>query len=127
MKYWHGEEYFGFGASAHSFVDGVRFSSPRSITRFCENPFLRENEETIGFFERALEYIMLSLRLVEGISLDNLSKEFLLTPTPEYKVLEEILLKNKLIVKNKNNISLTREGFFVSNAVISKICDSFNL
>ena len=29
--------------------------------------------------------------------------------------------------RQENNISLTREGFFVSNAVISKICDSFNL
>ena len=127
LKYWKGEEYFGIGASAHSYVDGVRFSSPRSITQFCENPILRENEETIGFFDRALEYIMLSLRLCEGINLKKLEKEFSLTPTPEYRKLEENLIKNNLLLKNGENVSLTREGFFVSNAVIAKICESFNL
>ncbi len=127
MKYWQGEEYFGIGAGAHSFVDGVRFSSPRSISCFLENPLCRENEEVIDTSERALEYIMLSLRLVDGINLERLEKEFSLTPTPEYKKLEENLIKNKLLLKNGKNISLTREGFFVSNAVICEVCTSLNV
>ncbi len=119
LKYWHAEEYVGIGAAAHSYLDGVRFFSPRSISAFVKDPLVREGEEIIDSREKELERIMLGLRLSEGIVIKN--------PTPAYEALEKELISHALLKKEKNRISLTEKGFFVSNSIISKILDTINL
>ncbi len=123
LKYWNAEEYIGIGAAAHSYIDGMRFSSPRSIKAFCENPTLRENEEVIGEDEKKVEKVLLGLRLSKGISFNEIGIE----ETPEFRALEEKLLSNRLVQRENSRISLTSKGFFVSNSIISEILDSLNM
>ena len=63
LKYWHCEEYLGIGASAHSFVDGKRFYYERSIDSFISG----QPPVNDGFGGDEEEYIMLALRLSEGL------------------------------------------------------------
>ncbi len=117
LKYWRCEEYLGIGASAHSFVGGNRFYYERSIDGFINgNPPVDD-----GFGGDEEEYIMLALRLSEGLIFENLKKRF-------GKDISEVLIqkakelkKHKLINVTDKNISLTVDGFLVSNSVISNL------
>lgn len=118
-RYWRDEEYLGIGPAAHSFMDGERFYFPRSLESFLrgEEPI---SDGTGGDIE---EKIMLKLRLCEGLTKEDLS---------EYKNGEEVFLRAKkaalmlpknLIHTEERKISLTAEGFLVSNSVIEFILE----
>jgi oxygen-independent coproporphyrinogen-3 oxidase len=60
--YWHGKEYIGFGAGAHSFINNTRFNNSENVLGYIrENIHIRTNDEI------RTERIMLGLRMVQGI------------------------------------------------------------
>lgn len=119
MKYWKAEEYIGIGASAHSYYKGERYSCPSSIKAFIEKA---EKEDSYKNTEkdRLEELVMLSLRLSDGLNLNKLEGK------PDESLLKE-LEKHKLIKFKDNIISLTNEGFYVSNSVIVKIMEGLKI
>ena len=117
LKYWNCEEYLGIGPSAHSFLDGKRFYYAREISAFemGREPIDDGNGGDIE------EYIMLRLRLAEGLVFDKCRNRFPLFVKEKY-LAKTTELKNAGLVKTSgDSISLTPEGFLVSNAVIEKI------
>lgn len=119
MKYWRCEEYLGIGAAAHSFVDGKRFYYERSIDKFISgDPPVDDGE---GGGEE--EYIMLALRLSEGLIFENYQNRFG-KPVPENLISKaRELEKHGLVKVTDYNISLTVEGFLVSNSVICSLIE----
>ena len=119
IRYWHDEEYIGIGPSAHSYVDGKRFYFERSFESFYNN--ITVDDGTGGDIE---EYIMLALRLKEGLNLDNLKSRYNFTVSKKLEYKLHQLKAEKLITYDKNIVSLTKEGFLVSNTIINYIIDS---
>lgn len=116
LKYWRCEEYLGIGASAHSFINGKRFYFPRDINAFLNG--CSPVDDGNGGSEE--EYIMLKLRLTEGIDYNEFEKRFS-HPFDENKKEKARFLKEKGLVNlNESGFSLTREGFLLSNSVICK-------
>ncbi len=117
LKYWRCEEYLGLGASAHSFVDRKRFYYERSIDGFTSG----NSPVDDGFGGDEEEYIMLALRLSEGLIFENFQKRFG-NPVPENVILKSKELEKHGIIKvTDKNIALTVEGFLVSNSVICEL------
>lgn len=110
LKYWRREEYLGIGPAAHSFYKGKRFAVARNLREFIESKHQIEivtDEDPDEIEER----IMLGLRLSEGIEkpLWERTKNALpLIPKQYYKIENE-------------RLSLTAEGFLVSNEIISTL------
>lgn len=115
LKYWRCEEYLGIGAAAHSFINGKRFFFERSIDGFLTgNPPTDDGEG--GDPE---EYVMLALRLTEGLNFENYQKRFG-CPVPKKIIsMATELEKHGLTVCSNKSIALTVRGFLVSNSVIS--------
>ncbi len=117
LKYWRCEEYLGIGASAHSFVDGKRFYYERSTDRFINGtPPINDGE---GGDEE--EYIMLALRLSEGLIFENYKNRFAKELSQDIIKKAEELKKHGLIKVTDKNISLTVNGFLISNTVICEL------
>lgn len=117
LKYWRCEEYLGIGASAHSFVGGKRFYYERSIDKFTAgNPAIDDgnggNEE---------EYIMLALRLSEGLIFEKFKERFGHSLQESTVVKAKELQKHGLVQVTDRGIFLTVNGFLVSNSVINYI------
>ena len=117
LKYWNLDEYLGIGPSAHSFIDNKRFYYSYSISEFLDNPqILSEPCENLE-----QEYIMLRLRLNEGLIYKKFKEKF------GYSISETYISKAKkysntgFLVLNKSGIRLTPRGFLVSNKIISDI------
>ncbi len=116
LKYWHDEEYIGIGSSAHSFLDGKRFYYRRSMEEFYRLQTVPDGEG--GSME---EYIMLALRLSEGLRHDCFQERFH-TGIPE-RYLQNALrfAKTNLLCMDGDGLRLTPQGFLVSNALIAEI------
>ena len=110
LKYWRREEYLGIGAAAHSFYKGKRFAVARNLREFIAEP--RQIEQiTDDSPDETEEKIMLGLRLCEGIPKElwkRVESGLRLVPKQYYKI-------------EKEHLSLTAEGFLVSNEIISTL------
>ncbi len=130
LKYWLSEDYVGFGPSAHSCVDGVRYSYNGSIDEYVkaidggEYPVkLLEAEYDLTAEEKMDEYVMLRLRLSDGVSPDEFEKRFGVSFTNRYKKLKAYE-KSGHVVKKYGNFAFTPKGFFVSNYILSDILEN---
>ena len=108
LKYWHCEDYLGFGPSAHSFFRGERFYRKPDWDAFAAGePVVPDGSG--GSFE---ERLMLALRLTEGyrgeIPAALLEKASAPVLRPYVEVGDDFL-------------RLTKEGFLVSNTVIAEL------
>lgn len=117
LKYWNAEEYLGIGPSAHSFIDGKRFYYPRDIEYFLngKDPV----EDGIGGDEE--EYVMLRLRLKEGLAFRDYFNRYGKAFPQAAKETAEAFAKQGLMRVTDDSISLTREGFLLSNTIISEL------
>lgn len=117
LKYWNCEEYLGIGPAAHSYYKGKRFFVERDLNAFISDKYQKTSVEDgdPGGYE---EYAMLRLRLSEGLKLS------------EYKARggDADMLKHALgtipceyFLFDGDKISLTPEGFLVSNMIIGRL------
>lgn len=119
LKYWHDEEYIGIGPSAHSFINGKRFFYSRNFDEFYNDIIIEDGDG--GDIE---EFIMLSLRLNEGVSLEKLNNKYGYTPSQKLITSLNKLSDEGLINFINNSVSLTKDGFLVSNMIINYIIDA---
>ena len=117
LKYWRCEEYLGFGPAAHSFFKGERFYHPRGLQAYLDSN--GENRVPDGPGGGIEEQVMLRLRLAEGISLEALP----LADRDRQNFLQKVkkFTKSGFMEQENNQIRLTKQGFLVSNFVISEL------
>ncbi len=76
--YWENKSYYGFGMGAASYIDGKRFTRPRTRREYYawleEGAVIKEPEVSATDF--LLESLMLGLRLAEGVSLEQIRQQF---------------------------------------------------
>lgn len=121
LKYWRCEEYLGIGAAAHSFADGKRFYYERSIDDFI----VGKPPVDDGFGGDEEEYIMLALRLTEGLVFEKFEKRYG-KKIPESIVQKaEFLQKHGIVTVDGKRLALTKQGFLLSNSVICELLADF--
>lgn len=124
LKYWKQEEYIGIGPSAHSFLGNVRFSNPSELTEYItsgENGvFERNTLEEMDENDIKFEYIMLRLRLTEGLKFADFKNKFSIDFKEAYKEQIKHLTENNLIESDDDAIRLTKRGMDLSNYVFSQ-------
>lgn len=116
LKYWRCEEYLGIGPAAHSFLNGKRFYTPRSFTDFYDGTSVEDG--TGGTQE---EYVMLALRLCEGVCFRAFEQRFQTAFPEKYIKNARRFEKSGLLSLSRNGFCLTREGFLLSNTLTAKI------
>lgn len=117
LKYWNCEEYLGLGPSAHSFINGKRFFYPRDIDFFKSGG--EPTDDGDGGDEE--EYIMLRLRLKDGIVFDDFEKRFGKAFPQDTLKKAKKFVANSLMICDEKSISLTERGFLVSNSIIADL------
>lgn len=130
LKYWNCEEYLGLGAGAHSFYNGRRFSFKRDLMAYIEtleNPengydITGENYE-VGRAERIGEFIMLRLRLNDGIDAEEFKRAFGLDFERMFGKYLKLYTENGFMVKCDDVYSFTAKGMYVSNYILSTMLD----
>lgn len=127
LKYWLSHEYISFGPSSHSYYNGIRYSYPNDIDSYIEQAMhsipVRESEELLEpslKMEQMDEYVMLKLRLVDGISETDFKSLFCADFIKEYPNIEKYVKSGH--VSHQNGVfHFTPKGFFVSNFILTEI------
>lgn len=115
-KYWLLDDYLGLGPSAHSLLNGKRYYFENNINSFIDGkPPVFDCD---GGDEE--EFIMLQLRLKQGLDLNELKSKYGETPLKRIIKKAPFLKEQGLIDFNGNKISLTEKGFLLSNTVIAE-------
>ncbi|MFN3974964.1 MAG: radical SAM family heme chaperone HemW [Dehalococcoidia bacterium] len=137
LIYWTGGEYLGFGSGAHSYLQGVRFANRKSPRQYIQalsgqtGPFpgwdalsgwlAVEFAETLDFWTRLEEALMLGLRLVEGVSFEDLAQRLSVDIKP---LLGETLGELEglgLLDTRGDGVRLTPKGRLLANEVFIRI------
>lgn len=135
LKYWRCQEYIGFGAAAHSYVAGLRFSYLRSVRGFTAgvlgNKSVIDEQEPIGPLDQAAEYILLSMRTAYGINREDYTRLYRSDFAPLERVLEQmqergwaVKVPNRQGNADRDRWRFTPSGFLVSNALIGILIEA---
>ena len=114
---WKQKEYLGFGAAAHSYLDGVRSSNSKVLTEYMLNYKNKKVEEKLNQEESAKEYMMLGLRMLKGISISEFQRKFNLNPIVYFRFEISKLVEEDLIEVDLDDIRLTEKGLDFANRV----------
>jgi len=121
-KYWRLDQYLGLGLAAHSDFAGERSENTTDMAAYLEGVYYLSGQK-IGPQERELEFIMLGLRMSEGISKAEFSARFGIYIDEKYGERVKKLEKAGYFSRNDDVLALNERGFEVSNSIISEILD----
>jgi oxygen-independent coproporphyrinogen-3 oxidase len=122
MKYWTLAPYIGIGSAAHSYYKGKRTACPKNLHDFI-NSSVQKNVLTDEQPDRLEEYIMLSLRISDGISKERLADMAGEDYAERLFSAADMLKKNGLAQIDGDRLSLTDRGFLLSNSIIVYLLD----
>ncbi len=119
LNYWNNEEYYGFGAAAHGYVNGVRYSNFETLADYSRNPAGFNIEHKVTWQENLEEEIFLGFRKEEGINVDKINEKFSIDFEGKYKSVLEKFTPG-YIKKTPCCYKLTLEGVLLSNNILSE-------
>ncbi len=115
LKYWRCQEYLGIGPSAYSFLDGERFYYSNDLKGFINSPQVIND----GSGGDLYEYVMLNLRLKEGLSEEKIKELFNKRFSSQFFETAKNLENNGFLTINNGTLSFTLKGMLVSNSLIT--------
>lgn len=113
---WKMKEYIGIGAGASSFLEGKRYSNSILIEEYINNN-KKTVEEILDNTSEKQEYIILGLRMLEGINVEDFYNKFDIDFFKEFKTKYEKLSNLGLITLENGYIKLTEKGLDFANIV----------
>lgn len=120
---WSQKEYMGFGAAAHSYTNNFRFSNIENIEEYINNFKNNKEEDNLIFHEKQnreskmKEYMMLGLRKIEGVNIQQFKNKFVENPIFIFRKEIEKLVNEELLEVDGNFIKLTKKGLDLANLV----------
>lgn len=127
LIYWNAESYLGLGAGAHSYIQNKRFNNVCDIEEYIisinnyNSPV--ESEQLIDEKDAMAEFMILGLRLVQGIDSIEFKSRFGKDIFDVYKEQINKLLNKGFLVIYKNRIKLSPIGLDLANRVFVEFID----
>lgn len=123
LKYWNCDEYLGFGVAAYSDFSGTRFGNSRDVFAYIDDRAHLEEFEEITAEERKNEYVMLRMRLADGVDVKDFEGRFGECFEDRFGAALRRYIPMRLVERTENGYAFTPEGWYVSNAILSEILD----
>ena len=123
LMYWDNAEYYGIGAGASGYVDGVRYKNHGPIRHYLqavEAGNARVQEEVLTLKEKMEEEMFLGLRKKSGVSKKRFEEKFGLSFEDQYGAVVSELTEQGLLVPDKDIVRMTKKGLFLGDTVAEK-------
>lgn len=130
LQYWRNQPYLGFGAGAHGYAGGMRYSNVLRIRNYIDHintpstllPFpltpATVNKTKISPYTQMQETMMLGLRLIrEGVNADDFKRRFGIPLREVFGREIEHLVRLDLLEMDGAIIKLTKRGWLLGNQV----------
>ena len=138
LNCWKQMEYLGFGVSAHSYYENIRFSNTEDLNTYInassqdfeefnfknlynkiesDKSKLKIIQEIQNIEDKKKEYMLLGLRTLKGVSISEFKQKFGENPIYLFRKELEKLVNEDLLRVDLDNIMLTRKGLDLANIV----------
>lgn len=123
-NYWNGVDYLGLGPSAHSFNGSSRQWNIANNALYIQSlakdqvPF---ELETLTPMQQLNEYIMTSLRTLEGLSLEKIKTNWSEIELEQILQIAQRPIAQGLMVFQKNKLILTNDGRLMADGIASDL------
>ncbi len=120
LMYWDNVEYFGCGAGASGYLNGIRYQNRVPIRHYLkavEAGNARLNEEVLRKEEMMEEELFLGLRKKTGVSIQRFQKKFGISFEERYGTIVRDLQDQGLLVKDDAFVRMTKKGLFLGDSV----------
>ena len=124
LMYWDNAEYYGIGAGASGYVDGVRYKNHGPIRHYLqavEAGHARVQEEVLTLKEKMEEEMFLGLRKKSGVSKKRFEEKFGISFEGQYGAVVSDLTEQGLLVPDRDIVRMTKQGLFLGDTVAEKI------
>jgi oxygen-independent coproporphyrinogen-3 oxidase len=124
LSYWKSLPYLGLGASASGFLPPFRYTNPFNLNDYYANldkGLIMPEAESCSSKQMISDFIMMGLRLTQGIDLNELKERFNYNLEEDKRLKLEKLYQLGMIEKNGSYLSLSSKALFVTNTVIGEL------
>jgi oxygen-independent coproporphyrinogen-3 oxidase len=123
-NYWKGEEYLGFGPSAHSFIGNQRIWNVANNMKYM-NAIATEKSyseaEIIDEKTAFNEYVLTRLRTIWGVDMDYIRKNFNENLNTHFNKEIQQYINSSYLKIEKNKITLSQEGIFIADKITADL------
>lgn len=123
-SYWSGRPYLGLGPSAHSYNGNERqwnVSNNALYLKSIEQDVIPFEKEILTDTQKLNEYVMTSLRTMEGLSLDHVSRYWSNETAVAIKKDAAIFLNEGRMTASGDHLILTDEGKFLADGIAAEL------
>ena len=123
LVYWGNAEYYGLGAGASGYVDGIRYKNHGPIRHYLEAVEAgkaRITEEHLTLEEKMEEELFLGLRKKTGVSKARFEEKFGVSFDQRYGQVVAGLTEQGLLVPDDKQVRMTKRGLFLGDTVAEK-------
>lgn len=120
LRYWKQQEYLGLGLGAHSYFHQKVNENTRKFDEYLKNPLKLEDSYPLDEDTQRMDYIMLRLRIIEGIQFKEFQEKFGSAHLGSLLKESKKLLPNQVIV-NSEKIVLTNEGMLFADQIYQRL------
>ena len=123
LVYWDNAEYYGLGAGASGYVDGIRYKNHGPIRHYLEAVEAgkaRITEEYLTLEEKMEEELFLGLRKKTGVSKARFEEKFGISFDQRYGEVVASLTEQGLLVPDDKQVRMTKRGLFLGDTVAEK-------
>ena len=118
LNYWNNGEYYGFGLGASGYKAGFRYTNTRNIHEYISGKY-RLEENLLTHKDQMDNELMLGLRKLEGINIDEFFNKYNVNIQDVYPV-QELINKGELIYKG-GNLFVNPNMIYVMNEILVKL------
>ena len=118
LKYWNCDEYIGLGIAAHSYLNGIRFYNTSAINEYLKGNYHSLEKNVLSQEDKISEYIIMRLRLTDGICEREFYKKFKKDFYSLYKNTIDKFIKADLMIHENDAFRLTERGMDISNSIM---------
>ena len=123
LMYWDNAEYYGIGAGASGYVNGVRYKNHGPIRHYLnavEEGNARITEEHLSQKEQMEEEMFLGLRKKSGVSMARFEEKFGRSFDGLYGEIVKDLVQQGLIQIENDRVRMTKRGLFLGDTVAER-------
>ena len=123
LMYWDNAEYYGIGAGASGYVDGVRYKNHGPIRHYLnavEAGNARITEEHLSQREQMEEEMFLGLRKKSGVSMARFEEKFGRSFDGLYGEIIRDLVQQGLMQIDGDRVRMTKRGLFLGDTVAER-------
>jgi oxygen-independent coproporphyrinogen III oxidase len=123
-SYWKGDKYLGLGPSAHSYNGSERrwnIANNNVYIKAINDGGAEREAELLTTSQKLNEFVMIALRTMEGLDLDNLQEQFGANERRRIEREVEKFVKHGLVERAETFIQLTDEGMLRADGIASEL------